>query len=210
MLISDQNGNIEAKRFVVGSLDTNCFVVYELEEKKGILIDPGAFLPEIKDFIDKEKIEILYTVNTHGHTDHIGANAKFAFPVLIHELDEKCLTDSMANLSYLNGVEIPPVSAVRLLHDKDKIKLNNIEFEVIHTPGHSPGSISIKYNDLIFSGDTLFFEGVGRTDLPGGDYGQIVSSIREKLFRYPDHYKVFPGHGEDTTIGYEKEHNPFI
>jgi glyoxylase-like metal-dependent hydrolase (beta-lactamase superfamily II) len=130
--------------------------------------------------------------------------------VLIHELDESYLRDSTKNLSFFTGEDVAKMRVKRLLVDGDIISLGELEFLVIHTPGHTPGSISLKYRDILFSGDALFFEGIGRTDVPGGDYEVLVRSIRERLFTLPDSVKVFPGHGPATTIGHEKKNNPFF
>ena len=110
----------------------------------------------------------------------------------------------------LETVNVPPAAAKKLLKDGDVIDIDGLRLHVIHTPGHTPGGISIKCGDMLFSGDTLFFEGVGRTDLPGGSYKALINSIKTKLFTLPDATKVFPGHGPETTIGHEKRNNPFV
>lgn len=207
---SVQANNLGIEKFVVGFLATNCYLAYDKETRQGILIDPGEYDAGITDFANSNNIDIRFILNTHGHADHIKGNSKFAFPIMIHELDEPCLHDSAKNLSAAAGFDFKSTRAEKLLTDGDVVELGSLEFKIIHTPGHSPGGISIKCGDVLFSGDTLFFEGIGRTDLPGGDYDAIVSSIKDKLFTLDDNVKVFPGHGPETTIGHEKKCNPFL
>lgn len=175
-----------------------------------MLIDPGAHDPAVTSSIKDERLRVVCTLNTHGHADHITGNAGFGFPVFIHELDAPCLADPMRSLAFFAGVQVKPVKASGTLKDGDIVKIGAKKIEVIHTPGHTPGSVSFKCGDMIFSGDTLFHEGVGRTDLPGGSQDALMMSITEKLMIYPDDTKVFPGHGPQTTIGHERRNNSFI
>jgi hydroxyacylglutathione hydrolase len=198
------------KRFVVGFLGTNCYLLYEKSSRQGLLIDPGEYDPDIKAFIDENSIDVIGILNTHCHADHIMGNSAFGYPVMIHELDEPGLTDPSKNLSSLSVNGMAPLKAGRILADGDVIELGGKSLKVIHTPGHSPGGISVLVGDMLFSGDTLFFEGVGRTDLPGGDQDALISSIRDKLYSLPDNVRVFPGHGPETTIGHEKANNPYV
>jgi glyoxylase-like metal-dependent hydrolase (beta-lactamase superfamily II) len=188
---------VEIKTFVVGALETNCYLVYEAELKSGFLIDPGTFDKRIKATIEKNGIRVKNTINTHGHADHTMGNGKFGYPVLIHELDSEFLANPMKNLA-------------GLLKDKDRIEEDGMAFEVIHTPGHTPGSISLKLGNRIFSGDTLFREGVGRTDFPYGSENDLLSSVKGRLMIFGDDVEVLPGHGPKTTIGYERKNNPFL
>lgn len=196
------------RRFIVGPLGTNCYLVYDRSSKKGVLIDPGEADSSVKEVISSEGLNIDWIINTHGHADHIKGNAYFSYPVAIHSLDEGCLSDPERNLSF-HGLFVEDVKAGRLLSEGEVITAGNLSLEVLHTPGHTPGGICLKCGELLFSGDTLFFEGVGRTDLPGGDYDALAKSIKEKLFSLPDSTQVFPGHGVRTTIGHEKKCNPF-
>lgn len=207
---SEAREKVNIETFVVGPIQTNCYLVYDEESLKGILIDPGADDDAIRSFIESNNIEVLYTLNTHGHGDHIKGDSSFGFPIIIHELDEECLRDPVKNLSFQPEWGNESLEAHKKLKDGDVIEAGSLRLEVIHTPGHTPGGISVKCGDVLFSGDTLFFEGVGRTDLPGGSYEALKKSIKEKLFTLPEDTRVLPGHGPETTIGHEKKYNPFM
>jgi hydroxyacylglutathione hydrolase len=209
-MISENEQELVVKRFILGPLETNCYLVHEKTSHKGILIDPGFFARGINEHIKKLGIEVVATVNTHGHADHIMGDSEFGFPVMIHELDEPYLGDSAKNLSFMGGAIVGEINPCRLLKDGDFIDIGDLKLEVIHTPGHTPGGISLKIGNMLFSGDTLFFEGVGRSDCPGGDYNTLMKSITEKLMVLPDDVKVMPGHGPETTIGHERRSNPFL
>ncbi|MBU0570854.1 MAG: MBL fold metallo-hydrolase [Candidatus Omnitrophica bacterium] len=209
-MISDGEKELVVKKFTVGLLATNCYLVYEKRSHKGILIDPGDFIRGINEYIKKAGVEVVATVNTHGHADHIMGDAEFGFLVMIHELDGPYLNDSSKNLSFMGCRAVREVHPGRFLKDGDVIDMGGLKLEVIHTPGHTPGGISLRCGNILFSGDTLFFEGVGRTDCPGGDYDMLMRSINEKLMVLPDDVKVLPGHGPETTIGHERRSNPFL
>lgn len=198
------------KGLPVGPVEANCYIFGCARTREAAIIDPGADEDLIKKLIDEEGLTPKCIINTHGHGDHIGANAKFDVPVFIHKADAKCLTNPLKNMSIMMGILISSPAASRLLEDGDKITVGDLPLEVIHTPGHTPGSICLKWDETVFTGDTLFAEGIGRTDLPGGSEAEIIRSIKDKLFVLPDETKVYPGHGPATTIGHEKEHNPFI
>ena len=196
--------NLSFKAFVLGSIATNCYLVWDPGTKKALLIDPAVPSQEIKDHIEENGLEVIATLNTHGHADHIMGNASFGYPVLIHEADLECLYNPRKSLAFLMDDKVDEVQLKKILRDGDTIDLGDTSLEVIHTPGHTPGSICLKCGKVLFSGDTLFFEGVGRTDLPEGDYDAIVRSIAEKLMVLDDDVKVYPGHGPETTIGHER------
>ena len=201
---------IKVKTFAIGSLQANCYLVYDTNSKEGFLIDPGVFDEDIKKEIETLGIKIKAIINTHGHADHIGGNKKFGYPVLIHKNDSSFLGNPAKNLSLFTGTFSISPRAHSFLVDGEVIKAGEIEFKVIHTPGHTSGGISLKLEDKVFTGDTLFRENVGRTDLPGGSQEDLLRSIRERLLRLPDDTKVFPGHGPSSTIGHERKHNPYL
>lgn len=198
----------------VGNLGANCYIVYCENTLQGAVIDPGGNANDIINVINRENIKIVYIINTHGHADHIAANDKIkeytGAPVLIHKDDANMLTSSQGNLSVYIGNNLICQAADRLLSDGEVIKVGELEVQVIHTPGHTLGGICLKVNNVVFSGDTLFEQSIGRTDFPGGSFNQLMSSIKEKLFMLADNIKVLPGHGGETTIGDERHTNPFI
>ena len=194
---------LKIKTFVVGPIETNSYIAYDANTKEGILIDPAEYDDNIKSFIEDECIDIKYIVNTHGHYDHIGANADFGYPVIIHKDDAQCLKDGMRSLTFFSGKKIAEVTPVKTVDESDIIKVEGLEFKVIDTPGHTPGGMTIECEGVLFTGDTLFKNGVGRTDLPFGDHSKLIGSIK-KLLKYPDDTVFYPGHGQSSTIGAEK------
>jgi glyoxylase-like metal-dependent hydrolase (beta-lactamase superfamily II) len=194
--------------------------LYE-EGGAGILIDPSAMeepeFRELDDFISRHGIRIEKVINTHGHFDHVFGAGRicetYGATFMIHE-GEKALLASADFQAAAFGFRMPaPVPQPdRFLADGEVIVSGNIKLKVIHVPGHSPGCVAfhMEENGWLFTGDTLFAGSIGRTDLPGGDFDQIISSIREKLFLLPDDTKVLPGHGPASTIGREKMTNPFV
>ncbi|MFH1380671.1 MAG: MBL fold metallo-hydrolase [Candidatus Omnitrophota bacterium] len=201
---------INVETFIVGSLEANCYLVYDTSSKSGFLIDPGLFDDKIKEKIVSLGLEIKAIINTHGHADHISGNKKFGYPIFIHKNDSGFLKNPLKNLSLALGtVSISP-RAAKLLNDGDEIKSGEIEFKVIHTPGHTPGGISLRLGNKVFTGDTLFRENVGRTDLPNSSQEDLFHSIRDRLMALPDDTEIFPGHGPSSTIGHERKHNPYI
>ncbi|MBE0479334.1 MBL fold metallo-hydrolase [Candidatus Aerophobetes bacterium] len=202
------------QKIIVGNLQANCYIIAEKKEGKGLIVDPGGDVNIILDFVEENKLQILYVIATHAHIDHIAnvkevkeaTGAKF----LLHPLDVSFLSDPNLNLSLFMESFCTFPAPERLLQDGEKLTAGQIELQVIHTPGHTPGSISLKINNFVFTGDTLFAGGVGRVDLPGGDFETLQRSIREKIFSLPDNTKVFPGHGPETFVEKEKKDNPFV
>lgn len=206
-------GQLSVISLTVGFCEANCYIAADSGD--ALIIDPGDNPESIIHIVEDANYSILGIVNTHCHGDHIAANGRliehFDCPLMIHELDSSGLSDPIYNLSALLGYSSsisPP--ADRFLHEGDTIQVGCIALEVIHTPGHSPGGICLYGGGLLFTGDTLFAGGVGRTDLPGGSFQQLMSSIKSKLLRLPDSTKVYPGHGPSTTIGHEKSSNPWM
>ncbi len=194
----------------VGPMQVNCYILACAEEKKAIIIDPGDQARKINAVLEKHKLHPGMVINTHGHYDHIGCDDKFGVPVYAHKQELAMLTDAGLNLSASFSRAYKVRSEIIALEDKQIIKFDCLELEVMHLPGHTPGGIALLMKkprtDIIFTGDTLFCRGVGRTDIPGGDQAQLEKSIREKLFILPDATRVYPGHGPATTIGDERTH----
>jgi len=193
--------------FNVGMLSTNCYVVNCAQTREAIIIDPGLDVPseaeQIVRYVDKSKLKVKFIVNTHGHPDHIQGDRtlkeKYSVPICIHVYDAHCL-DAL-------GGNISPVNI--LLEDEGLLKFGQETLKVMHTPGHTPGSISFVGETLVFTGDTLFAGGIGRTDFPEGSNLEMRRSLK-KLLHLPDNYVVYPGHGAVSTIGEEKRVNPFL
>ncbi|MCX6559468.1 MAG: MBL fold metallo-hydrolase [Candidatus Aminicenantes bacterium] len=201
------------KLIIVGGLETNCYLVYCPGTKECAVVDPGAEAGKVYPVIAEEALRPILLINTHGHIDHIGANRdikdKYHIPLLIHAGD-KDLLGKMQNLEislFLGAQDSPP--ADRLIADGEDIYIGNGKLRVLHTPGHTPGGVCLLGDGFLLSGDTLFFEGVGRTDLPGGNQRQLEASIRDKLMVLPDDTVVLPGHGPLTTIGQERAANTY-
>ncbi len=209
-MINKNKGDYLLYTIYLDSVNTNCYIFGSKKTKKVIVIDPGADAGKIKQLIAGESLTPECIVNTHGHIDHIGANHDLGLPVYIHERDANFLTNPLLSLAAFYGKLKGSPKASRILTDNDVIQISDINLRVIHTPGHTPGGISLYYDGIVFTGDTLFAQGIGRTDFPYGDSKDIENSIKEKLFILDESTLVFPGHGESTTIGSEKRSNPWL
>lgn len=199
--------SMQIQTFNVGMLSTNCYVVSCPETKEAVIVDPGfedTFEAEqIRRCVAKNALEVKLIINTHGHSDHIGGDLilkrKFGVPICIHRYDASCLDDLCKSL-YPTNV---------LLEGGELLKFGQVTLKVMHTPGHSLGSISLVGDKLVFTGDTLFAGGIGRTDFAGGSDRDMKCSLH-KLVGLPDDYVVYPGHGCLSIIGKEKRVNPFL
>jgi hydroxyacylglutathione hydrolase len=202
------------ERLVVGMLQSNCYLVASEDTKEGIVIDPGGDGPLILDRVRELGLTIKYIVNTHGHIDHIAANRQVkegtGAQLAIHKDDAEWLTADQGAYARMLGVSSPGPAADVLLEEGDEIPFGNERLEVIHTPGHSLGGISLVGDGVVFCGDTLFAMGVGRVDLPGGSWETLMNSIKTRLFTMPDDTVAYTGHGPETTIGREKQFNPWF
>jgi hydroxyacylglutathione hydrolase len=204
--------------FTVGRFLTNCYVAGCGKTKEAIIIDPGFDnkyeAEKIFEFLKVNALTLKFIANTHGHPDHTCGNRmvkkKFAVPILIHEHDAYMLAEDGRGIArFLDFQSYSPPADV-LLHDGDIIKFGKLALKVLHTPGHSRGSVSLIGEKDIFTGDTLFAGSIGRTDFPESSEKDIMISLRKKLATLPDYFIVHPGHGPTTTIGEEKRSNPFL
>lgn len=198
------------KKFTVGDMGNNNYLLTDNGE--AALIDCTGVIPELEAVLKETNSELKYILLTHGHFDHIqGVKClQDKYPNIktyIHEADKETVdtTNEFMKMVGLAPIDIPRIDGY--LKDGDKFKLGNIELDVIHLPGHTPGGIGFKYENMLFSGDTVFLNSVGRTDLPGGDYNTLVKTVTEKIFTMNENTIIYSGHGADTTVGYEKKYN---
>ena len=206
---------VKIVRIVTGLLNVNTYIVVDIDSGKTIVIDPGGDEDMILSKIEELDAQVVGIVATHLHFDHVAGvktlldelNTDFMYCPLEELIDIKTHY-WLARLLGYKELEIP--KATVYLNDGDKIELGKTVISVMLTPGHTPGSITLLVNDRAFVGDLIFREGVGRTDFPGGDWDQLVKSVKEKIYTLPDATVLHPGHGPDTTVGYEKKNNPFI
>ena len=205
---------MKIKTMPLGNMGTNCYLAWCGETKEAIVIDPGFEQGAIIKAIKTLALKVKYIVNTHGHLDHIGANREVqAFlkcPIAIGKDDAPMLTEASLNLSAQYGSPVTSPQAELLLSHGDNISFGNCSLQVLSTPGHTQGGICLYGHDLLFSGDTLFQHSIGRSDLPGGSHNQLIASINSKLMILPDQTRVLPGHGDESTIGEERIHNPWL
>lgn len=203
------------ERLVVGQFQTNCYILAKKQNSsQAIIIDPGDEPEKILLLLKRLNLSPEVIINTHGHIDHLAYDDYFAVPVYIHRLDAKCLTNPELNLSTFLGRAKKISVKTKLLEDGDILNIAGFQIEVLHTPGHTPGGISLFLKEqnkyILFSGDTLFWHSIGRTDFPNANERELVSSIKNKLLVLPDETVVYPGHGPTTTIAEEKRKNPFL
>lgn len=203
------------KRLEVGSFATNCYIIGSETSREGIIIDPGDEAERILKEVKDSGLDIKIIVLTHGHSDHTAAlkevKEETGAQMAVHAEDVSTLKQKLLGVIMGVGFKSPPPPD-RLLNDGDTVSVSGLELKVIHTPGHSRGSICLIGDGVLFSGDTLFNFGIGRSDLPGsgGNHEQLIKNIKDKLLVLDDDIKVYPGHGPETTIGAERRGNPFL
>ena len=202
------------KQFTLGQLENNVYLVMDEKTKKAVLIDAAAFSPEIVQTVKELGAKVQYILLTHGHFDHVmGVNALkkvLNTEAVIHK-DDLAISDNVNEFTRLFGLPDGEVPKYELfIKDGDIIPVGDMKIKVIHTPGHTEGGVCYLIDDKMFSGDTLFRESVGRTDLFGGSFEKLSDSIKNKLFKLNDNITVYPGHGPQTTIGHEKKYNELI
>jgi hydroxyacylglutathione hydrolase len=208
---------MQSQTFSVGMFLANCYVVSCSETQEAIIIDPGFDQPyeakRIFDFVEAKKLDLKLVVNTHGHPDHTCGNGtvkdRFGTPIMIHGNDAYMIGEAGRKISEFFGLRSHSPPADILLKDGDSIKFGNVTLQVLSTPGHSRGSISLLGKTEIYTGDTLFAGSIGRTDFPESSEQEMLLSLR-KLKELPDSLAVYPGHGPATTLKQEKLSNPFL
>jgi glyoxylase-like metal-dependent hydrolase (beta-lactamase superfamily II) len=206
---------------VVGPLQCNCSILGDEETREAIVIDPGDEVERVLAVLEKHNLKARYIVNTHAHFDHVGNCRELkeatGAEISLHKADLPIYETAprQAALFAMYGVRPIRMTAVdQFLRDADGLQVGKIAAQAIHTPGHTPGSLSLhvpgSVRDLLFAGDTLFNGSIGRTDLPGGDFDQLMKSIKDRLLTLDDETEIWPGHGPKTTIGRERRTNPFL
>jgi glyoxylase-like metal-dependent hydrolase (beta-lactamase superfamily II) len=204
---------LRVETFQLGPLENNTYLVWDHDSKEAVLVDPAMGSERLVPRIREMGLSLNTILNTHGHFDHLAGNALFASefgcPIAIHEEELPILKEMPFYASMFGFTVTPSPEPTILLKHGSIVAVGSGNFRVLHTPGHSPGGVSFAADGFVITGDTLFAQSIGRTDLPGGDYETLLASIRRELFVLPDQTEVLPGHGPSTLIGFEKKHNPF-
>ncbi|MGQ9919919.1 MAG: MBL fold metallo-hydrolase [Desulfobacca sp.] len=200
----------------VGMLESNCYILGDEDSREAVVIDPGGDSPDILAVLQKENLRLKTIINTHGHFDHVGANQALVeatgAPIAIHAADAPMLSQPSAEALFFTGGRLQPSQASILLAEGDVVEFGPYQLKVLHTPGHTLGGICLvlQHEPIVYVGDTLFAGSIGRTDFPGGSFADLIQSVKNKIFPLGDHYLVLPGHGPATTVGQERQHNPFF
>ena len=206
---------VHIKTLVLGKVQNNCYIVKGQKSQEVIVIDPGDEVNKIKEYLKENDLECKAIFLTHGHFDHItaaeGLKELTDAPIYAHEVEVTLLADPKLNASSYMGEEIS-LSPDILIKGREEFQIGGLSWQVIHTPGHTEGGVCYYLIDhgIIFSGDTLFYESIGRTDLPTGNHRMLIEAIHNQLMVLADNIEVYPGHGRPTTIGHERSNNPFL
>ncbi len=203
--------NIET--LIVGPIEVNCYIVYD-ENGNGVVIDAGGEADEILEVIRQNNVNPRYILLTHGHFDHIGAVVEVknetGATIVMHPADQFLIQQAPQQAAMFGMPAVQIFDVDQTVTEGDIITAGTLQAKVIETPGHSPGGVCYLFDNTLFAGDVLFYDGIGRTDLPGGSMSQLLNSIKNKIFTLPNECRVLCGHGPATTIGREKKQNPFI
>jgi hydroxyacylglutathione hydrolase len=204
------------KALVVGLLEVNCYILGDEETKEAVVIDPGGDADEILEALEYHELKLKTIIDTHGHFDHVDANQPLkdatGAPIAIHALDAPALSRPSQEALFFTGNRLKLSKADVLLKEGDILSFGQYRLKVLHTPGHTPGSVSLVMENapLVYVGDLLFNGSIGRTDFPGGSFEALIDAVKTKIFTLGDHYTVYPGHGPVTTVGQERQYNPFF
>jgi glyoxylase-like metal-dependent hydrolase (beta-lactamase superfamily II) len=204
------------KALAVGLLEVNCYILGDEETKEAVVIDPGGDEDEILEVLKYHGLSLKTIIDTHGHFDHVDANQPLkdatGAQIAIHEADAAMLARPSAEAMFFTGNRLRLSAADILLKEGDVLSFGNYRLKVLHTPGHTPGGISLVMEGapLVYVGDLLFQGSIGRTDFPGGSFDDLITAVRTKIFPLGDNYTVYPGHGPVTTVGQERKYNPFF
>jgi glyoxylase-like metal-dependent hydrolase (beta-lactamase superfamily II) len=198
----------------VGPLMENCYILGDEKTGKAAVIDPGDEPERIVEKLNRKRLNCEYILLTHAHVDHVsgikGVVEATGAKVLIHKGDAFMLKSAPVQALAFGMKPFMPPKIEKYIEDGDIIEIGNLKVKVLHTPGHSSGGVCFLVENCIFVGDTIFQGSIGRTDLPGGDYNELIASVEAKIFTLPDDTVIYPGHGPETTVGYEKKYNPFF
>jgi hydroxyacylglutathione hydrolase len=204
------------KGLMVGLLEVNCYILGDEETKEAVVIDPGGDEDAILEALNHHQLQLKLIIDTHGHFDHVDANQPLkdatGAKIAIHEADAQMLAKPSSEAMFFTGNRLRLSQADILLKENDVLTFGKYRLKVLHTPGHTPGGISLLLEDhtYVYVGDLLFAGSIGRTDFPGGDYDALISAVRTKIFPLGDNYTVYPGHGPVTTVAQERKYNPFF
>ncbi len=204
------------KGLTVGLLEVNCYILGDEKTKEAVVIDPGGDEDDILEALKNAELNLKYIIDTHGHFDHVDANQPLkkatGAQIAIHEADAQMLNHPSEEAMLFTGNRLRSSQADLLLKEGDLISFGPYQLKVLHTPGHTPGGISLvlEGEPSVYVGDLLFAGSIGRTDFPGGSFDDLIQAVRTKIFTLGDRYTVYPGHGPATSVGHERKYNPFF